>query len=524
MIEKNGYLLIKNSILEYGKELFAKEELESFSMHVQSKLDDFKPTMMIYGAYNAGKSTLLNALFGKEEYAKTGDAPETKEVHEYEYNGYTIFDTPGLNAKSEDDIVTTEHLNKSEVVLFVISNNGSLEEEFIYNKISEVVKANKPIIIVLNNKSGIDLNSQESIEILNKVSKNLIKIGDRNNIDKIETKVQVCMVNVKSALKAKIENKSIMLKKSNILILEEMIETCLISSGQKEVINALNIYIKNFIDNTLIQIDSKIDNIQLKKLEELITYLEKLKQSSDVKSKNIVDKKMITVIEEITSMILNEGITQDSLNTYVEQSILDVNEQITQIVNSINSNLSTKISEFSKEFEELTVNGVDFDIPVDKATDSNTSIIPDEIKDKLKEVISDKKTLEEASKQVLTLAKKYLPKDMMKGKGPKWIEKFAGKAAIGISVAIESYNIYSAQKEHNEMIEKERRRVIDAKNSAQSIAASLKTSLYNSVDEIIDEIFNDLIIGFRDNSLKINQDNLQLLETKNKFISILNSL
>lgn len=522
LIDKSSYDVIKNEILEYGKKICTNEELESFSRHIDSKLNDFRPTLMIYGAYNAGKSTLLNALFGKEEYAKTGDAPETKEVHDYAYNGYTIYDTPGLNARPEDDIVTTKHLNKSEVVLFVISNNGSLEEEFVYNKISEVVKANKPIIIVLNNKSGIDLNSIEAIEVIEKVSYNLRQIGDRNSIDRIENKVEVCMVNAKSALKAKIENKNILLKKSNLPILEEKIEECLNNSGQKEVINTLNIYIKNFIDNLLTKIDNKIDNVQLKKIEELITYFEKLKQSSDIKLKNVIDKKMIAVTENISSMILNEGITENSLRTYIDEAICDINQQISQIINSINNNISTKIGEFSKEFEELVIKEISFDSSSNRINDLEESLISDDIKNKLKNVISDRRTLEEASKKILTLAKNHLPKNIMKGKGPVWMGKAAGKAAIGISVAIEAYNVYSAQKEHNEMIEKQRQMLMSARNNAQTISNSVKTSLYSMTDEIIDEIFNDLIISYRENSLKININNSEFLDIKDKFITILN--
>ena len=238
IVDKSDYLEIQKKIEEYSSELVTKEELVSFNQHIEVKLLDFKPTLMIYGTYNAGKSTLLNALYGQEELAKTGDAPETKEIHEYKYNGYTIFDTPGLNARSDDDIVTKEHLDKSEVILFVLSNNGSLEEEYVYEKISEVVKANKPIIIVLNNKSGIDSNSIESIEIINKVGENLRKISDRRGIERVEEKVDVCMVNAKSALKGKLENKKLILKKSNILQLEEMIEKLLNKSVSSEVINA----------------------------------------------------------------------------------------------------------------------------------------------------------------------------------------------------------------------------------------------------------------------------------------------
>ncbi len=523
IVEKSSYEQIKNDILKYGQTLCSSEELESFSKHIESKLNDFRPTLMIYGAYNAGKSTLLNALFGKEEYAKTGDAPETKEVYEYEYNGYTIYDTPGLNARGEDDIVTTEHLNKSEVVLFVVSNNGSLEEEFVYNKISEVVKTNKPIIIVLNNKSGMDLNSREAIEIVEKVSHNLRKIGDRNQIERIESKVDICMVNAKSALKSKLENKQIILKNSNITVLEEMIERYLSHSGQKEVINALNIYIQNFIENLLAKIDSKIDNVELKKVEELITYLEKLKQSSDIKLKNIIDKKMIAAVEDLTSILLSENISESSLNGYIEECVLDISNQVSQIVNSINSNLSTKICQFSKEFEELHVDAVKFDIS-NKKDSGQSPLIPNEIKGKLKDVISNKKITEEASKQILTLAKQYLPKDIMKGKGPVWIGKAATKATIAISVALEVYSIYSASKEHEAMIKQQRQTCLSAKNSAQTISSNIKITLYTSADEIINDIFNDFLMSFRNSALIINTNNLELLEIKDKFLTILNKL
>jgi len=40
------------------------------------------PVAMVYGFYNAGKSTLINALLG-DERAPTGDVPTTAEAKEY---------------------------------------------------------------------------------------------------------------------------------------------------------------------------------------------------------------------------------------------------------------------------------------------------------------------------------------------------------------------------------------------------------------------------------------------------------
>ena len=284
--------------------------------------------------------------------AKTGDSPETAEVHGYEYNGVVIYDTPGINAPIEHDDVTKEHLDKCEIILFVMSNDGSLEEEYIYNKISEIVKANKPIIIVLNNKRGTELNSNEAIEEINKVNINLSKIGDKHGIDKIENKVGLCMINARTALKGKVENKSLLLKGSNIGQLEVMLDDILVQSGSSEVINALNVYIQKFVNNVIERTDNKIDIKELQKIEELITYLEKSKQSSDIKLKNIVSKQMPILTDELSSSIL-EGTTKNNINSLIEEYYRKITQQIETEVHNIESNLKTKIDAFCIEIKNL---------------------------------------------------------------------------------------------------------------------------------------------------------------------------
>jgi GTP-binding protein EngB required for normal cell division len=522
--DKNSYVEIQKDIVKYSDKLASKDELDSFNQHIESKLADFKPTLMIYGTYNAGKSTLLNALFGQDEMAKTGDAPETKDVHEYKYNGYTIFDTPGLNAKKEDDIVTIGHLEKSEVILFVLSNDGNFEENYVYDKISEVIKGNKPIIIVLNNKNGIDPNSNEAKQSMIKIGENLRKIGDKNGIKNIETKVDIHMVNAKTALKGKLENKNLLLNKSNILQLEKMIEKLLNTSGSEDVINALNIYIQNFIGKVITTIDNKIDNIQVQKTEEMITYLEKFKQSSSVKLKNIVTKKMPSFIDTITSMLLSSGTSEDDINTYISDTINEINNQAMDISKNIESDLSIKVDDFSQEFKNLNAEYTKMDISQNSDESNEDSLITAEIRNKVGETLKNKKLIEEGAKQVLLKAKDLLPKDIMFGKGPVWISKAAGKVAIGVSVALEAYSMYKANEEHQQMIENERNRTIGAKNNAESLADNIQSSLFNSIDDMINDTFNNIIIGFKDASKKLNHDNSALLSNKGSLQSLSNSL
>ncbi len=522
--DKNDYLEIKKSIVKYSDDLISKDELDSFNEHIVSKLSDFKPTLMIYGTYNSGKSTLLNALFGEEEKAKTGDAPETAQVHGYQYNGYTIYDTPGINAPIKHEEVTTEHLNKSEIVLFVMSNDGSFEEEYVYDRISEIVKSKKPIIIVLNNKRGIEPSSIEAIEEINKVNINLSKIGDRNNIEKIENKVSLCMLNAKTALKGKLENKNLILKKSNILKLEKMIEKLLDESGHEEVKNALNIYIQNFIYSIIDKIDNKIDNVEVQKVEELITYLEKFKQSSEVKLKNIVSRKMPILVDNITTMLLKDGTLENDINFYITSVIEDIYNKAEDISKNIKSNLEIKIDDFSQEFKSINAEYADINISRKSNESEENFYISDNIKNQIGNTLKDKKVIEESAKQVLIKAKDWLPKSVMQGKGPVWISKAAGKAAIGLSLAIEAHNIYSANKEHQQMIENERNRILGVKNSAETLADNIQSSLFNSIDDVIADTFNNLIFRFKDESKKLNHDNASLIIKKESLQSLLNKL
>ena len=130
-IDIQDYKKIANEIESISKGYVSTDSVIKFKNHIEDKLNNFKPTLMIYGIYNAGKSTLLNAIFGEREKAKTSDIPETSIIQAYEYKGYTIYDTPGINAPREHEEVTEEHLKKCELVLFVIGNIFSFEDRYI---------------------------------------------------------------------------------------------------------------------------------------------------------------------------------------------------------------------------------------------------------------------------------------------------------------------------------------------------------------------------------------------------------
>lgn len=514
IVDKNEYKNIVQDVIKYTKNEVSDDELKKFQTHIETKLENFRPTLMVYGTYNAGKSTLLNALFGIEEMAKTGDSPETAEVHEYQYNGYTIYDTPGINAPIEHEEVTNEHLKKCEVILFVLSNDGSLEEEYIYTKISDIVKSNKPLLIVLNNKKNRDPSSKESIQEIDKVNINLSKIGDRAGIKNIEEKVSLCMVDVLTALEGKIEQEQELIDESNIIQLEKSINKLLNDSGNKDVINGLNLYIQDFINNVMSKIDMKIDNPELQKVEELLTFLEKFKSKSEIELKNIIHKKMNILESGLRERILNSS-SEEEIHHYLEDSLDSFVSQIESKFETISRELKSRIEQFSEEMSAINIAYEKIKIENSNEIDEETSTV---IEDTLKNTLKNKELVTNVTKEALLKLREF--KILFKGKWEKTLGRYAGKFAGVVNVLVGAYEIYQAISSHNKQVEAQRQHVLSAKNKSAEIVDSLKVDLFNSIDSVINEVFNGLIEEFRKASNELNQDNRSLVTMKNNLQAI----
>ncbi|MDN3562084.1 GTPase [Vreelandella neptunia] len=82
-----------------------------------------QPKVAVFGKYNHGKSTLLNALIGQEIF-KVADKRETLSVSEFIHDDVTWIDTPGLDAdvSGEDDRRAMKAALESADILCLIHN------------------------------------------------------------------------------------------------------------------------------------------------------------------------------------------------------------------------------------------------------------------------------------------------------------------------------------------------------------------------------------------------------------------
>lgn len=130
-----------------------------------------KPVIAVCGLMNAGKSYLLNMLTQHidQEYFKTADQRETTANKMLETEQYIYLDTPGLDAKAQDDAIAQQGIVEADIVLFVHQPQGELdpcELAFLRQLKDSFGKSAKHSVIIVISK--IDKEPASKIEAIDK--------------------------------------------------------------------------------------------------------------------------------------------------------------------------------------------------------------------------------------------------------------------------------------------------------------------------------------------------------------------
>ncbi len=109
-----------------------------------------------------------------------------------------------------------------------------------------------------------------------------------------------------------------------------------------------------FIDNTLSKIDLKINNPEIQKVEELLTFLEKLKTKSEIELKNIVHRRMMILENGLRERFLNNS-SEEEISEYLERFLNNLVSQIESKLEKISKEIEIKVDRFSKDISEITI-------------------------------------------------------------------------------------------------------------------------------------------------------------------------
>ncbi|MBF7041910.1 50S ribosome-binding GTPase [Campylobacter volucris] len=456
-----------------------QEKITHLKNTLQDKIDNFKPKMMVYGVYNSGKSTLINALVGKE-VAKTSDAPETKQVQSYKYNDFEIFDTPGVNAPEEDQKIADDYYKQCELILFVMSNEN-VEQTFLYEKIKRIIDDKKSAIIILNKKQNVS--DEDDIKLRGAIYLNLEKFGFSK--EDAKEKISVYSVNALSAFKGKSENKNLLYENSGFYELENKIKDLFYSSGEKEIIQLCNKNINEFIDNINTSIDKKLDDKSIEIIENFI--------SNTQREKEVLKRELLGIVNTKCSKLENELYGESDvtlLENTIKQSVDEIKQELENTAKEKVGNLKKNIENLNYTFDKLNESG---EIKINTYNPDEDAGIIDFLKND---------------------AKKWLSRlELILENIPHPLAKIALSFVKPINLVLSNIFSDNEAEEQNRQNKAKQMHII---NEIKNIILSIKDNFTKAITEQVNDIYNPIINSKLSEKLNAEELNAKLLDIKNR--------
>ena len=495
----NTINLITNNI-EASKPTVARyqpgNKLNDIKDEIERRIKEKVPQVMLFGAYNAGKSTLINALLG-EEKAKVADIPTTDSVDCYNWNGFILIDTPGVNAPIEHEETTKEQIKRTSVMLFVI-REGDIDSKDIYKRLFEFVNQKKHIFIVLNHQlTSLEDKAKAHQKIIHILSELSGRYGvEFDDVGKIPN---VYSMNVRSALKGR-------LSKS-----EKLIE----HSGYYDFIKAFRIWVSqydseiNFLDDVkslirelwyqpvLRQLEQKSasdNNEQLKVFNDDLQMLTSEKRSTEMMARNFI-LNQVNLLKSDVSLILQRCNDQAEFDSELQRLL-------NPLYAKVENWLANKLGDINDELS------ADVAYHFRTGNKDNSNPVLDILLTEARQAIGDKNNIE----NVLLLGRK-LKIPGLKGRWAKTLGKWAGKGATAVRIFTFLWDTYRSYDEQEKQNQAKRQQAVELYQAVDQICSTVVQELSESVTEIIDAVIsaqisslNNKISSLSENMDSVNRD------------------
>ena len=447
---------------------------------IEEKIETKNLHIMFFGAYNAGKSTIINALLGKES-AAVKDIPTTDRIDTYNWNGYVLIDSPGVNAPIEHEKVSEAQLDRSDLIAFVI-RQGEQDVKDVYERMFDLIERKKKIFIILN-----VTNSEALLPALNKLNNILHEYKQARSLPSCAIEnINILPLNGKTSLKGRLESKNALLDHAGYNTFVEGFNSWVKSyDDEKHLLEALRLQIEEtLLDPTLACIESKIGedgNNDLSLLNGRLTMLEKQKRVLRQTASNLIRQEVVSVKPEI-SEVISSGCSQVELEASLQRIAGAVNDKV-------QSWLENEINDFRVAMVQATLNslGIDKDFGLDDINDSNFA-------NKLKELgVGQLKNLDaDKITKLLLLGRKFkIP--YLKGRWASTLGEWGKKLGPIVQVVLAVLEIFMANRGQNKENENKKQVALQLHQAVEQISSSIIGGLSNAVDEVVGEVMDEHI-------------------------------
>ena len=472
----------------------------------RAAVGQYEPHVVVYGRYNAGKSTLINALISEkgESIAKIADAPCTSKVDEYTWRDITFVDTPGIHAPIEHQRCAVTELKKATMVLFVVSTAGTFDEEEVIEELKSIIRSRVPVFIVINNKDGYTPDSPALKNIIQTLNKHVVDVVDEHSF------VQFIQVNAKSGMRSKSfwqePHKAAKLwERSGMDILSTELQHRIAKTSEGELcLPAFQI-----LESELAKIETKllesIQDAQLSQQQHTIqTVHNERRQIEDAGNQHI--KALGNQLVGQLFQAFSKG--QDG------QAVVG------KYINDVQGYLQTLVDEQVQAMIQVT------DAPNSpKTRDAEGFVVSDNVRGLLMKG-ADKEVLKQG---MLQLRRMKVP--MFKGRWESTLSRWAGNTSkyLGpvINIAMFAFELWSASKKQKQAEAERQRFVEECKQAAQSVLFNVQQEVTENWQFSVRQHFEPIINRMEsvvDEGSQRDQQNKEHLETVRSMNDRLKSL
>lgn len=522
-------LVDQNSNLE-------QQEFNKLRIIFEDKISNPDLRVMVYGVYNAGKSTLINAMAG-EEVAEVGDVPVTDTVAEYTCGSYKVLDTPGIDAPLEHEEITIKEILKADAIIFVVNPIGVVEEQKTLEAMLKLLAEGKKVFLVFNEKHAL---SDEDYFILKEQTYQKIQeLAPKYDLYQVLQDIPICKINAKAALTARLQKSEGFLKSTGYIDFESILQEFLDSITNIEINSRLTAQLLSYLNENVKSLELKTNNKIVNSYDNLIKDIKSNRFNLRKETKNHIEGKQRDFSQQIKNWLYNE---QKDVSTSVKHEI----QQYCQILGTeLKDNLDIQASIIQTDIAELQARLPDFKVELnfDQIFIDDSLIVKNEkdVEDvKFNNKSSqDFNSIQMAAKALqnnieiehvvegLNVAKAFLPK-LMKDMSEEAIEQLAKKTVakyipyIGtaVTVALSLRDIFGTDDETKQLIQQQEveqrarerweQQIEDvSKEVSRKFANDVTTTFY----KLIDDFFNSVIA-----ELKTLQNEFSYIDKNNSML------
>lgn len=517
---------------------YAPEQLLPVINMFEERKSAPEASIMIYGVYNAGKSTLINTLLGREA-AVTDDVPTTDKVDSYAWEQYRILDTPGVDAPIAHELVTKEQMFKADAVIFVVDPIGTAEEVKTLSVLLDLIAERKQVFLVFNEKK--EISEEDFVKLKDQTRKRLQDLSREKGLTNVLKDIPIVKINAKRALRGKLTNQIKLIELSGYPNLERQLKKFLQGISPNEIYDRLKNQLTLLLDNYVSSIKSKASSETIKNYDKMLSGIVKEKSTLKLQVKKDIDLARQEVYLKCKTILRNpdpHGMQKEieKLIDSVGRDTLKVAENQLQVFASA---IQLEIEGLQLSFPQVTADKLEsmtLDLTAlqnesEKANASHENKSTEIDWAMLQDAAGKATTLIKSEHIVgtLQLIKKGFP-SLMKGVGIKTMEKWAGKIigraipVIGPAFTVVSslYELISGDPEEKkqqqaleqQQLEKERalRQLEDFANEiSYGVESLLRESVFSELDTMFEAVITQ-VSALRQAFSEADRQNSQRLE------------